>query len=136
MIHLTPEQLVFVLERHVATLTTMRPDGTPHVTPVAFGWQPDAGTAWLTSDDGSAKVRNIEAATSVGTPARGALCQVSGGRWLTLEGTLTVSRTADDVADAERRYARRYGAPLEPDPHRVVLRLVADRVLGSSYMTR
>ena len=31
MIHLTPEQHVFVTERHLATLTTLRPDGTPHV---------------------------------------------------------------------------------------------------------
>jgi hypothetical protein len=158
VIHLTPEQLVFVLERHVATLTTLRPDGTPHVTPVAFAWDPETGRAWMTSDDGSAKVRNIEAATqgpgvqgpSVEEPsvdgsstpgptdgaARGAICQVDGGRWLTLEGVLTVSREPDDVTEAELRYARRYGGTLDPDPRRVALCLAADRVLGADYMTR
>ena len=155
MIHLTPEQHVFVTERHVATLTTLRPDGTPHVVPVAFTWDADSGVAWMTSEDGSAKVRNVEAAqgegpagaapagdgavaagaVATGTGARGALCQVSGGRWLTLEGELTVSRDPAVIADAERRHAVRYG-PLDPDPRRVVLRLVVDRVLGSEYMTR
>ena len=145
MIHLTPEQHVFVTERHVATLTTLRPDGTPHVVPVAFTWDALAGVAWMTSEDGSAKVRNIEAAegkgpagagpVGTGTAARGALCQVSGGRWLTLEGELTVSRDPAVIADAELRYAVRYG-PLDPDPRRVVLNLAVDRVLGSEYMTR
>ena len=155
MIHLTPEQHVFVTERHVATLTTLRPDGTPHVVPVAFTWDADSGVAWMTSEDGSAKVRNVEAAqgkgpagaapagagaagdgaVATGTGARGALCQVSGGRWLTLEGEVTVSRDPAVIADAELRYAVRYG-PLDPDPRRVVLNLAVDRVLGSEYMTR
>ena len=155
MIHLTPEQHVFVIERHVATLTTLRPDGSPHVVPVAFTWDADSGVAWMTSEDGSAKVRNVEAAqgkgpagagpvgagpagagpVGTGTGARGALCQVSGGRWVTFEGELTVSRDPAVIADAERRHAVRYG-PLDPDPRRVVLRLVVDRALGSEYMTR
>jgi len=160
VIHLTPEQHVFVTERHVATLTTLRPDGTPHVVPVAFTWDAATGVAWMTSEEGSAKVRNVEAAqgegpvgaapagtgaagdgavaagpVATGTGARGALCQVSGGRWLTLEGELTVSRDPAVIADAELRYAVRYG-PLDPDPRRVVLNLAVDRVLGSEYMTR
>ena len=135
MIHLTPEQRVFVLERHLATLTTLRPDGSPHVTPVAFTWEADTGTAWLTSEDGAVKVRNVDAAGAAGRSARAALCQVDGGRWLTLEGTLTVSRDAADVALAERRHSARYPA-LAADPARVALRLVVDRVLGSAYMTR
>jgi PPOX class probable F420-dependent enzyme len=135
VIHLTPEQRVFVMERHVATLTTLRPDGSPHVTPVAFAWDADSGTAWMTSDEGSAKVRNVDAGARGTAAPLGALCQVSGGRWITLEGRLSVSRETRDIAEAERRYAARYG-PLDPDPRRVVIRLVAENVLGSSYMTR
>lgn len=135
MIHLTPEQRVFVLERHVATLTTLRPDGSPHVVPIAFTWDAERGEAWLTTEDGSVKVRNVEEALAAGRPARGALCQVSGGRWLTLEGSLEVSRDPGDVATAEQRHAVRY-PPLEPNPRRVLLRLAVDRVLGSAYMTR
>ena len=131
MIHLTPEQHVFVTERHLATLTTLRPDGTPHVVPVGFTWDAERGLIRITTRDGSTKVRNIEA----GSPARAAVCQVDGGRWLTFEGVLTVERDAEEVADAVRRYATRY-RQLEHDPRRVVLRLAVDRVLGSSYMTR
>ena len=131
MIHLTPEQHVFVTERHLATLTTLRPDGTPHVVPVGFTWDAERGLIRITTRDGSAKVRNIEARS----PARAAVCQVDGGRWLTFEGVLTVERDAEEVADAVRRYATRY-RQLEHDPRRVVFRLAVDRVLGSSYMTR
>ena len=33
---LTPEMIRFLRERHLATLTTLRPDGSPHVVPVGF----------------------------------------------------------------------------------------------------
>jgi len=132
VIRLTPEQHVFVVERHLATLTTLRPDGSPHVVPVAFTWDVDAGLLRITTRGGSAKVRHVEAAPG---PARVAVCQVDGGRWLTLEGVATVVRDAAEVAEAMRRYATRY-QHLEPDPHRVVLRVAVDRVLGSDYMTR
>ncbi|MEO2108984.1 MAG: pyridoxamine 5'-phosphate oxidase family protein, partial [Actinomycetota bacterium] len=36
--------LAFLTERHLATLTTLRPDGTPHVVPVGFTWDPDGPT--------------------------------------------------------------------------------------------
>ena len=39
---LTPEMLAFLAERHLATLTTLRGDGSPHVVPVGFGFDPDA----------------------------------------------------------------------------------------------
>ena len=34
--------LSFLAERHLATLTTLRPDGSPHVVAVGFTWgEPD-----------------------------------------------------------------------------------------------
>ena len=135
MIHLTPEQHVFVTERHLATLTTLRPDGSPHVVPVGFTWDPDRGLLRITTRSTSAKVRNIQAAAERGVPARAAVCQVDGGRWLTFEGTIEVSSDPDEVAEAMRRYAVRY-RQLEHDPQRIVLRLSVQNVLGSDYMTR
>lgn len=129
---LTPEQHVFVTERHLATLTTLRTDGTPHVVPVGFTWDGDAGVVRITTRDGSAKVRNVEAA---GGHARAAVCQVDGGRWLTLEGVATVARDPDEIAEAMRRYAVRYRG-LHEDPRRIVLRIVVDRLLGADYMAR
>ena len=127
---LTPEQLVFLTERHLATLTTLRPAGTPHVVPVAPTWDADRGRLLITTRDRSVKVRNIESAAGA---ARVAVCQVSGGRWLTLEGVATVLRSPGDVADAERRHARRHHT-LDPDPDRVVVAVDVDAVLGSTYM--
>ncbi|MDO8107439.1 TIGR03618 family F420-dependent PPOX class oxidoreductase [Isoptericola sp. b441] len=130
MIRLNPEQQVFLTERHLATLTTLRPDGTPHVVPVAATWDADRGLALVTTEDGSVKVRNVEAAAG---SARAALCQVDGGRWITLEGSAAVSRDPAVLADAERRHARRHHR-LAPDPRRVVLVVTVDRVMASTYM--
>jgi len=133
VISLTPEQRVFLVARHLAPLVTLRPDGSPHAVPVAATWDDATGRVLITTQDGSVKVRNVEA-VAPGT-ARAAVCQVDGGRWLTLEGVASVSRDPADVADAERRHARRHHA-LEPDPARVLLSVQVDRVLGSTYMTR
>jgi PPOX class probable F420-dependent enzyme len=135
VIHLTPEQHVFVTERHLATLSTIRHNGTPHVVPVGFTWDPDQGVLRITTRHTSAKVRNIEQAEARGVPAAAAVCQVDGGRWLTFEGTIAVSRDPAEVEEAVRRYAVRY-RQLQHDPRRIVLRLTVANVLGSDYMTR
>jgi PPOX class probable F420-dependent enzyme len=115
--------LGFLGERHLATLTTLRPDGSPHVVAVGFTWDPGAALVRVITSDGSIKVRNADRG------GRAAVCQVDGRRWLTLEGTVSVSRDPGDVAEAVRRYAERYRAPRE-NPRRVVVRLAVDRVLG------
>ncbi|WP_425954253.1 pyridoxamine 5'-phosphate oxidase family protein [Xylanimonas sp. McL0601] len=133
MLRLNPEQLVFVTERHLATLTTLRADGSPHVTPVAFMWDAATGTAVMTTERDSAKAVNARRRGPDGRAPRAALCQVVGGRWLTIEGTIEAVDDGATVADAVARHARRY-YPLEPDEARIVLRLTADRVLASDYM--
>jgi len=133
VIRLNPEQRVFVTERHLATLTTLREDGSPHVVPVAFTWDPDAGVVRITTNRGSVKARNARRAGPDGARPRAAVCQVDGGRWLTLEGTIEVVEDPDEIADAVARYARRY-RPLEPKTERVVLRLTPDKVMASTYM--
>lgn len=133
MIHLTPEQRVFVTERHLATLTTLRADSSPHVVPVGFTWDPETGVVRITTNDTSVKALNAERLTPDGSHPRAAVCQVEGGRWITLEGTVSVSRDPDEVAEAVRRYTKRYKEP-RVNPRRVVLRIVADKVMSSSYM--
>ena len=132
MIRLNPEQLVFVTERHLATLTTLRPDGTPHVVPVAFTWDSDTGVARITTNRTSFKARNAIPLPDGGSP-RAAICQVAGGRWITLEGTIAVSTDEAEILGAVERYARRY-RQLGPNPDRVVLRVTVDRVMASTYM--
>lgn len=115
----------FLTERHLATLTTMRADGTPHVVAVGFTWDADESIVRVITWAGSRKARNVAAAP--GGPA--AVCQVDGGRWLTLEGRATVTSDPDRVATAVRRYAERYREPKQRDD-RVVIEIAVDRVLG------
>ncbi|WP_267494982.1 PPOX class F420-dependent oxidoreductase [Cellulosimicrobium marinum] len=130
---LNPEQRVFVTERHLATLTTLRADGTPHVVPVAFTWDDEAGVVRITCNRGSVKARNARRVGAEGALPRAAVCQVDGGRWITLEGTVEVVEDEAEIADAVERYGRRY-RQLGPNPERVVLRLTPDRVMASTYM--
>ena len=104
---LSPEILAFLAERHLATLTTLRADGSPHVVPVGFAYDPTDRLVRIISADGSQKVRNAE------REGRAAVSQVDGGRWLTLEGTVRVRRWHDAVAAAEAAYTARYQAPRE-----------------------
>jgi PPOX class probable F420-dependent enzyme len=122
---LDPAITAFLTERHLATLTTMRADDTPHVVAVGFTWDADASLVRVITWAGSRKARNV--AARPGSPA--AVCQVDGGRWLTLEGRATVTSDPERVAEAVRRYGERYREPKERDD-RVVIEISVDRVLG------
>ncbi len=124
---LNADAVAFLTERHLATLATLRPDGTPHVVAVGFTWDPDAGVARVITREGSQKVRNAERG------GYAAVTQVDGARWLTLEGRSRVVRDADSVRDAENRYAARYKPPRE-NPQRVVVEIAVARVLGSASL--
>ena len=123
---LPPAALDFMRERHLATLTTLRRDGSPHVVPVGFTWDEDALLARVIAGRGSAKVLQARAGR------RAAIGQVDGRRWLTLEGTTRVLEDPESVRDAEERYAGRYRRP-RPNPDRVVVVLDVDRVLGARW---
>lgn len=127
-VELSPAALDFVTERHLATLTTLRADGTPHVVAVGFTWDPTAGVARVITNDKSVKVRNVRRSEYA------AVSQVDGIRWLTLEGPATVLDDPDSVAEAERRYAQRYRVPRE-NPTRVVIAIRVRRALSSSALT-
>jgi PPOX class probable F420-dependent enzyme len=124
---LPAEVLDFLRERHLATLTTLRPDGSPHVVAVGFTWDGDAGLVRVITFAPSRKARNV--ARSPGS--RAAVSQVDGRRWLTLEGPATVTTEASAVAEGVRRYAERYRPPKERTD-RVVIEIAVDRVLGGA----
>ena len=122
---LGPELLAFLTQRHLATLTTLRADGSPHVVPVGFTYDAGSGLARVITSGTSAKARHVRDGQS-----RVAVCQVDGARWLTLEGTAVVKDDAASVAEAVERYAERYRQPRE-NPARVVLEISVDRILGN-----
>ena len=123
---LAPATLEFLTERHLATLTTLRADGSPHVVPVGVTFDAATTTARVITSGTSAKARHVRDGQ-----ARVAVCQVDGARWLTLEGTAVVKDDAASVADAVQRYAQRYRQP-RVNPARVVIEISVDRVLGNA----
>jgi PPOX class probable F420-dependent enzyme len=123
--HLPAPALEFLAERHLASLTTLRPNGTPHVVAVGFTYEPEVALVRVITFGPSQKVRNIRAAAE----PRAVVCQVDGGRWLSLEGSAEVTDDPARVGEAVRRYAERYRQPGERDD-RVAIEVRVDRVLG------
>jgi PPOX class probable F420-dependent enzyme len=121
------EFLDFWRERRLATLSTVRRDGTPHAVPVGVTLDAEAGLARVITSGDSHKARQVLAAGPAGAAV--ALCQVDGRRWSTLEGRAILRADPEAVADAERRYAERYRIP-RLNPRRVVLEIEIRRVLG------
>ncbi|HET8765850.1 PPOX class F420-dependent oxidoreductase [Phycicoccus sp. M110.8] len=121
---LSPAALDFLTERHLATLTTLRPDGSPHVVPVGFTWDDERRLVRVITSGESRKARNA----ALG--GRAVVCQVEGRHWIALEGVATVRTDAESVADAVQRYAARYRTPRE-NPARVVVEIAVDRILGN-----
>ena len=113
----------FLTERHLATLTTYRADGSAHVVPVGFTWDAGAGLARVITSGSSQKAANVR------RDGRAVLCQVDGRRWITLEGTARVASEEAAVAEAVARYAVRYRQP-RVNPARVALEITVTRVLG------
>ena len=120
-----PALLDFWTERHLCTLTTLRPDGRPHVVPVGVALDRDERCAWVITSRESRKARNLGGSGHV------AACQVDGRRWSTLEGRAAVLSDAASVRRAETMYAARYRTPRE-NPARVAIRIEVDRILSSS----
>jgi PPOX class probable F420-dependent enzyme len=122
---LTNDALAFLTERHLAMLTTLRADNSPHVVAVGFTFDPKTHIARVITTGGSQKAVNAD---------RGGvavLSQVDGARWLSLEGRASVNSEIGAVRDAELRYAQRYRTP-RVNPRRVVIEVQVARVLGSS----
>ena len=109
--------------RGLATLTTIRSSGAPHVVPVGYTYDEGAKVVRVICSDGTQKVKNAEAGH------RAVVCQVDGGHWISLEGPVRVVRDHGAIVDACERYARRYHTPRE-NPQRVVIEIVVDRILG------
>lgn len=121
----TPELLTFLTERHLATLTLIRPDGGPQVTPIGVTYEPETRTARVITWADSYKARLVAADPGQSVAA----CQVDGGRWLTIYGRATVTDDPDAVAEAVRRYTERYRPPKTRDD-RVVIEIAVDRLVG------
>jgi F420H(2)-dependent biliverdin reductase len=124
---LSADAFSFLSERHLAMLTTLRDDASPHVVAVGFTFDPKTHIARVITTDGSQKAVNVERSKVA------VLSQVDGARWLSLEGRAAVNRDPAAVRDAELRYAQRYRTP-RVNPRRVVIEVRIERVLGSAEL--
>lgn len=130
---LSAAALEFLTERHLATLTTLRPDASPHVVPVGFTWDAERGVVRVITFAGAVKAANAAGAdggTDLSPTRRAAVCQVDGARWMTLEGPVAVRSDPASVAAAVAAYAARYRPPKERSD-RVVIEIDVDRVLSN-----
>lgn len=122
---LTETQKAFLRAGHIAAVTTLRADGSPHTTPV---WIDCDGEAVLfNTARGRAKERHMLADPRV------SIMTIDGDdfhRWLTVDGHATL---VDEGADEHiQTLADRYqeGAPVRRSPgrERVIVRVLPDRV--------
>ena len=120
---ITDEMLAFLSEYHLASLTTLRKDGSPHVVPVGFSYDPAMHVVRIITFPSSVKYKNALRG------GRAVVSQVDGGRWLSLEGIVTAITEPTRVALAVDGYAARYRQPKERED-RVAIEIAVDRVLG------
>lgn len=123
MTSLSPAGIDFVTERHLATLSTLGPDGRLHVVPVGFTWHD--GLVRIITSGPSQKVANLR------RDARATVSQVDGGRWITIAGSARILDDADSVAEAVELYAARYRQPRE-NPLRVAIVIEPETAMGSA----
>ena len=124
---LSDDVLTFLRDRHLATLTTLRDDGTPHVVPVGFSYDASARIARVITWEASQKAVNARRMEEAGLHA--AVCQVDGGRWLTLEGPVRLVTGSEAVRPGVDGYAERYQEPKHRDD-RCVVEIDVERILG------
>ncbi|RKE19880.1 pyridoxamine 5'-phosphate oxidase family protein [Streptomyces sp. TLI_171] len=126
-LRLSPSAEHFLAENHLCTFTTVRPNGTPHVAPVRFTWDPVTCTARVMTVEDRRKARNVIAG---GPAAPVSVCQLAGPRWITLEGTAEVHTDPARVLEGMRRYANRYGALPPRVPRMAVIEIAVTKAMG------
>ena len=120
---LTSSQLEFMRENYLATLTTLRADGSPHVVPVGFTFDIDNNIVRVITFAKSMKARHAAQG------GRAVVSQVDRGRWITLEGTVRLRTEAEIIDKAVEAYAGRYRQPKVRED-RVVIEITVDKVMG------
>lgn len=77
----------FLTEPHLGTLTTLRPDGSPHVTAVRFSWDPASALARVLTVASSRKARNVAQVPG----GRVAVCQVERSHEFVVDRVLSLN---------------------------------------------
>jgi hypothetical protein len=108
----------FLGERHLATLATLRADGSP------------TRCRWVLRRRRGLRITEAPGQTALGD-GRAAVTQVDGARWVSLDGPARVVHDPAVVAAAVDAYSRRYRQPRERDD-RVVIEIEVQRMMCNS----
>ena len=123
--NLSAEVQSFLRERHLASLTLLRSDGSPHVTAVGFTWDDQSQLVRVITWAGSMKSKILARTGS----SQAVVCQIDGGRWLSLGGTAIVTDDPERCREGTERYAQRYRVPKERSD-RTVIEITVEQILG------
>jgi PPOX class probable F420-dependent enzyme len=124
---LSDDVQAFLRDYHLATLTTSRADGSPHVVAVGFSYDVEQRVVRVITWAASQKAKNAARMEAAGQ--RAAVCQVDGGRWLALEGRVRLVTDPEGIRAGVDGYAARYRPPADR-ADRVVIEIDVDRILG------
>jgi PPOX class probable F420-dependent enzyme len=126
---LPPALRAWVAERHQAVLVTLRRDGSPQSSNIAYGYDEESGTFEVSVTDTRAKTRNLR------RDPRGVLHVLGDSFWgyASISMQATMSEVSTEPGDATgqallRLYERVGGAP-HPDPQEFFEAMVTDRRL-------
>lgn len=125
MVTKLPDEVLHRLESdEIAWCATVRPNGSPHLTPVWFLYR--TGTWWIGSAGRSKKVRNLS------VDARVSLALQGGGAPVVAEGIAIIHRanfSTEIVAGFAGKYDGWDVTSAEPDGPRVLLEIPVNRWL-------
>lgn len=126
----------FLSEPHVARLSTINPDGTPHTLPIWYEWS--GGEIVVSTQRIQRKVRNIERDPRVTVlidsstmPYRGAMIQ--GEAVIESEGAVGRRVSIFERYFGDRDAATAYAAALAEKWDPVIVRIVPTRIISFDY---
>jgi PPOX class probable F420-dependent enzyme len=121
---LTPEQGELFKEKNLATIATIRRDGSPQLTPVWIDW--DGKDVLFNTAEGRVKPRNIRRNPIVGVQV---VDKDDPYRWVSVTGPAEIIEAGADehIHELSRRY-RGQDYDLDPNQKRLIVRVKPERV--------
>ncbi|MGH7610584.1 MAG: PPOX class F420-dependent oxidoreductase [Candidatus Dormibacteria bacterium] len=125
---LTPGQIAFLREAHIAHVATVYPSGAPHVTPI---WVDTDGEAVLVNTSlGRVKPRNLSRDPRI---AISIADEADIYRRLVIRGRaeLTEEGATEHINFLNQKYHGQPNYPLQPGERRVIVRIVPEHISGN-----
>ena len=127
-----PEKLLAALRAPLyAMLTTLHPDGSPHVVCVCMTFEVNHRTARVIALRSSVKVANLRTNKSVSLSM-----QDGEGRWATFEGDGCIRENRASVEEAVRQHRLRYDRKTSFSPDFVAIEIQVKRIIGEWWVNR